>query len=226
MDAFVLPGAGFWYNADAKNQCSGMDDAARVQTAVSLLKSAGFTWTKEPTGNDAGQGLLTPQGKAYPEVTLLAPSTEFDAQRADAAAYIEGQAHMLGIPLTKKLVNPEAILYAVYSSGDYDMALLGWRLSEYPSYLCAWFQPWNANLFHYNEDRLKSACEAFGAATELEDARLASFDVQSLFQKNLPFIPLYITVTYDVYRNLGYSFTPLGGLTNLYGAPSLAMPAR
>jgi peptide/nickel transport system substrate-binding protein len=225
MDTFVLPGAGFWYNADAKNQCSGMDEAARIQTAVSLLKSAGFTWTKEPTGNEAGEGLLSPQGKAYPDVTLLAPSAEFDAQRAIAAGYIEGQARALGIPLTKKLVASDAILYAVYSSGDYDMALLGWRLSEYPSWLCAWFQPWNANPFHYNEDKPKSACDAFESATEIEDARLALFDVQSLFEKDLPMIPLYTTITYDVYRHISYSFKPLGGLTDLYGAPSLAIPA-
>jgi ABC-type oligopeptide transport system substrate-binding subunit len=225
MDTFVLPGAGFWYNADAKNQCSGMDEVTRIQTAVSLLKSAGFTWTKEPTANEAGQGLLTPQGKVYPDVTLLAPSAEFDAQRANAAGYIEGQARALGIPLTKKLVTPEAILYAVYSSGDYDMALLGWRLSEYPSYLCAWFQPWDANPFRYNKDKPKSACDAFESAIEIKDARLASFDVQSLFEKNLPMIPLYTTITYDVYRHLNYLFAPLGGLTNLYGAPSLAIPA-
>jgi peptide/nickel transport system substrate-binding protein len=224
MDTFVLPGTGLWYNADAKSQCSNMNDITRIQTAVSLLKAAGFTWRKEPTANEAGQGLLTPQGKAYPDVTLLAPSAGFDAQRADAADYIEGQARALGIPLTKKLVNSDAILYAVYSSGDYDMALLGWRLSEYPSYLCAWFQPWDANPFHYNEDKLKSACDAFESATEIEAARVALFDVQSLFEKDLPMIPLYTTVTYDVYRNLSYSFTPLGGLTNLYGAPSLAIP--
>jgi ABC-type transport system substrate-binding protein len=225
MDTFVLPGAGFWYNADARNQCSGMDDVTRIQTAVSLLKSAGFTWTKEPTANEAGQGLLTPQGKAYPDVTLLAPSAEFDAQRANAAGYIEGQARALGVPLTKKLVASDAILYAVYSSGDYDMALLGWRLSEYPSWLCAWFQPWNANPFHYNEDKPKSACDAFESATDIEDARAALFDVQSLFENNLPMIPLYTTITTDVYRHISYSFKPLGGLTDLYGAPSLAIPA-
>jgi peptide/nickel transport system substrate-binding protein len=225
MDTFVLPGAGFWYNAEAKNQCSGMDDAMRIQTAVSLLKSAGFTWTKEPTATEPGQGLLTPQGKAYPDVTLLAPSADFDVQRANAAGYIEGQARTLGIPLTKQLVDSDTILYAVYSSGNYDMALLGWRLSEYPSYLCAWFQPWNANPFHYNEDKPKSACDAFESATEIEDARAASFDVQSLFEKDLPMIPLYTTITHDVYRHLSYSFAPLGGLTSLFGAPLLAVPA-
>ncbi|MCJ7435263.1 MAG: ABC transporter substrate-binding protein, partial [Anaerolineales bacterium] len=225
MESFVLPGTGFWYNADAKNQCSSMDDAARIQTTVSFLKSAGFTWTKEPKANEAGQGLFTPQGKAYPDITLLAPSAEFDAQRANAAGYIEGQARALGIPLTKKLVSSDTLSYAVYSSGDYDMALLGWRLSEYPSYLCAWFQPWNANPFHYNEDKPKSACDAFESATEIEDARTASFDVQSLFETNPPMIPLYTTRAYDVYRHLSYSFAPLGGLTSLYGAPSLAMPA-
>jgi peptide/nickel transport system substrate-binding protein len=225
VDTFVLPGAGFWYNADAKNQCSGMDEATRMQTAVSLLKSAGFTWTKEPTAAEPGQGLFTPQGNTYPDVTLLAPLAEFDVQRANVAGYIEGQARALGIPLTKKLVNSDAITYAVYSSGDYDMALLGWRLSEYPSYLCAWFRPWDANPFHYNEDKPKSACGAFESAIEIEDARLASFDVQSLFEKDLPMIPLYTTSTYDVYRHLSYLFVPLGGLTDLYGAPSLAIPA-
>jgi len=218
LESFVLPGAVFWYNADAKNQCSGMDEATRLKTAVNLLKSAGFTWTKT-------NGLITPQGKIYPDITLLAPSAEFDAQRANAAGYIEKQARALGIPLTKKLVSSDTVLYDVYSSGDYDLALLGWRLSEYPFYMCAWFQPWNSNPFHYNEDKPKSACEAFKSAIEIEDARAASFDVQSLFEKNPPMIPLYTTRAYDVYKHLSYSFAPFGRLTSLYGAPSLAMPA-
>jgi peptide/nickel transport system substrate-binding protein len=224
LESFVLPEAGIWYDPDARSGCSGMDDATRVQTAVSLLKSAGFTWAKEPTRDGSGQGLMTPGGKAYPEVTLLAPSADFDPQRAAAAEYIEGQARLLGIPLTTKLVTSQDVLYAVYSSGDYDLAILGWRLSEYPSYLCTWFEPWGANPFHYNEDKPKSACEAFESAARLEDAEQASFVVQSLYAKEMPILPLYTNLTYDSYRNLKYPFAPLNGLTSLFGAPSFAIP--
>ena len=226
LESFVLPQAGIWYNAEAKSRCSGMDDAGRIQTAVSLLKSAGFTWAKEPSADESGAGLLTPEGKPLPVMTLLAPSEAFDSQRADAAKYIEERARLLGIPLKARLVSPDQVLYSVYSSGDYDLAILGWRLSAYPSYACAWFEPWDANPFHYNEAASRSACEAFESAAAIEDARAALSNVQSVFLEELPLIPLYTTLTHDAYRNLAYKFVPLNGLTSLYGAPSLAIPVQ
>jgi ABC-type transport system substrate-binding protein len=105
------------------------------------------------------------------------------------------------------------------------MALLGWRLSVYPSYLCEWFVPAEQNPFAYNGSNLTSACEAWNQVSDLETARLHAFEVQSALMKDLPIVPLFVGVQYDAYRNVNYPFSEVvDGLTGLYGAPALAIP--
>jgi hypothetical protein len=115
-------------------------------------------------------------------------------------------------------------VYAVYSSQKYDMALMGWRLSEYPAYLCEWFGGDNPLL--YNSDRLGPVCEALKSESNLEVARPAVTQIESALLNELPFIPLFTVAQADVYSNLSY---PVSGVRNgwagLYGAPSYAIPA-
>ena len=225
LDSFVLPANTSWLNPDAHSLCSGMDMGSRLQKTVDMLKAAGYSWTHEPTIDQPGKGLALPGGVAFPSITLLAPTKDMDPLRAAAADYIEKQAQLLGIPLTEQLTDSESIHYAVYSSGDYDMAILGWRLSEYPGYLCGWFQL--PSPFMYNGDKLKSACEAMNSTADLATSQKSAFDVQTVLMSDLPFIPLYEDVMYDAYRNVRYPFqTVLDGISGLYGAPSLAIPSR
>ena len=80
--------------------------------------------------------------------------------------------------------------------------------------------------FAYNEDKLKSACEIFNSTADLETARQASFNIQSILIDDLPFIPLDQNIYFDGFRNIKYPFdSVLGGLSGVYGAPSLAIPA-
>ena len=114
--------------------------------------------------------------------------------------------------------------YAVFSSGQFDMAILGWRVSEYPGYLCDWFG--DGNPFHYDGSRLKSACDALNSTTDLAEAQKQVYQIQSVLAQDLPMIPLYSGVTYDAYRNISYPFdSVLNGLSGICGAPSLAIPA-
>ena len=113
------------------------------------------------------------------------------------------------------------------------MALLGWHLSAYPSYLCEWFQPWEQNPFFYSgnglalseDEGLKSVCEAWSQSSELKTANIHAFEAQTILMRDLPLIPLYSGVHFDAYRNIRYPFSDVtGGLTGLYGAPALAEP--
>ena len=224
LESFIQEGAKPWYDSQLLVGCAGQAGSQRLEQAAAILKSAGYTWQKEPTDSEAGLGLMLPGGKIFPTVTLLAPSKIEDSQRATAAEYVERYANLLGIALTVKYVNSDEINYAVFSSGQYDMALLGWRVSKYPGYLCDWFG--DGNSFHYDGSRLKSACKALNSTSDLESARKQVFQIQSILSKDLPFIPLYSTVTYDAYRNISYPFSNvLGGLSGIYGAPALAIPA-
>jgi len=155
---------------------------------------------------------------------LLAPTMDEDALRYAAAKYIAEQAQYLGIPFAVQEVSLNDVVYAVYSSQKYDMALMGWRLSEYPSYLCEWFG--GQNLFLYNSNRLGLVCDALGAESNLDAAHPAVNQIESALISELPFIPLFTTTQADVYRNLSYPVQHIvNGWVGLYGAPSYAMPA-
>jgi ABC-type transport system substrate-binding protein len=105
------------------------------------------------------------------------------------------------------------------------MAILGWRLSEYPAYLCEWFGA--GGWFEYASDRLQRACEALAVESNLEAAREQMLAIQSILAEDLPFVPLYTENTYDVFQNVEYPFGVVsGGLSGLYGAPSYAIPAK
>ncbi len=223
LESYVLPAETPWNNTNAALPCKGLDDPSRIEQAVQILKSAGYTWKQEPSANAAGQGLTLQDGQIFPNITLLAPTD--DEVRMAAASYIQQQARMLGIPLTARSVSPVELNYVVFNSQNYDMALLGWHVSSYPGYLCDWFGA--GNQFHYVGNQIMSLCNNLNVTSDLDTAHQQVSEIQSILAQALPFIPLYSGVTYDAYRNVTYPFDQLpDGLSGVYGAPGLANPAK
>jgi peptide/nickel transport system substrate-binding protein len=232
----VPEGNGFWHNKDVTKFCVGDDTKTRTEKAVQILKDAGYTWTKEPAWNedrggsvDYGEGLKTPEGTAFPEISLLAPSAGYDPLRATAAVYVEQYARSLGIPVTAELTNFNNILTAVYDTGDYDMFILGWGLSIYPDYICTFFDSGaGTDPYHYKSDTLKSQCDQFLGEQDINKAQTLAFQIQDTLATELPYIILFTTPIYDAYRNVDYPYTDvLDGIgSGLYGAPSLAIPSN
>ena len=223
LESFVLPTEFPWSNTNASLPCKGMDDPARIEQAVQILKSASYTWKQEPTANVAGQRLTLQSGQAFPNITLLVPSD--DDVRVAAASYIQHEAHMLGIPLTAQPVSSVELNYEVFGSQSYDMAVLGWHVSSYPGYLCDWFG--EGNRFNDSESQVKSLCANLKVTSDLESAYQQLFEIQSTLAQELPFIPLYSGVTYDLYRNVRYPFDQVpDGLSGVYGVPALAIPVE
>lgn len=221
LESYIAPQESLWYDAASPLPCSALDAAGRMAQAVSMLKAAGYTWSQEPAGQTAGQGLAV-DGKALAAVHLLTLAD--DPQRTAAAAYIQEQALLLGIPLRTDAVTADAIDFAVFSSHRYDMAILGWNVGAYPGYLCDWFAA--DRPLHYEPSRLSAACEAFGATSDLEAARKQMAGIQSILAAEVPLIPLYAQATSDLFRNVTYPFAQvLDGLSGVYGAPALASPA-
>ena len=226
LDSFVLSSQ--WHDTNLKDACADMDKSARVEYAVKMLRDAGYSWTQEPNSASAGQNILSPNGEPFPNITLLAPSEDEDALRHAAANYIAEQARYLGVPLVVQEVSLSDAVYAVYSSQKYDMALMGWRLSEYPAYLCDWAGG-EENLSLYISTSLKSACDALRVESNLDAARQAVGQIEAALMSELPFIPLFTVMQADVYQNLTYPMPAenvlINGWSGLYGAPSYAIPA-
>jgi ABC-type oligopeptide transport system substrate-binding subunit len=228
LDSLVLSSQ--WHDANLKDACADMDKSARVEYAVKLLSDARYSWTQVPSSKSTGENLLMSTGEPFPKITLLAPSKEEDALRFATAKYIAEQAQYLGIPVVVQEVNLNDVVYAVYSSQKYDMALIGWRLSEYPAYLCERANGGGKNLFlaARNSNRFQSACEALGAESNLDAARRVVGQIEVALMSELPLIPLFTVMHADVYRNISYPVPPdniLNGWGALYGAPSYAIPA-
>jgi len=222
LDSFILSSQ--WHDSNIKNACTGMDASTRIAYAVKLLKDAGYSWGQEPNADRVGQNLLLSSGESFPHVNLLAPSKDEDALRYAAAKYIAEQAQYLGISFSAQEVSLNDIVYAVYSSQKYDMAMMGWRLSEYPAYVCEWVG--GQTLFLYNSSRFTSTCDAFGVESNLGAARSSIQQVESALLSELPFLPLFTVARADVYRNLSYPVQNIrNGWSGLYGAPSYAMPS-
>jgi ABC-type transport system substrate-binding protein len=222
LESFMLSSQ--WHDSNIKNACSGMDVSTRVEYAVKLLKDAGYSWGEEPSAGRAGQNLLLSTAESFPQVNLLAPSKDEDALRYAAAKYIAEQAQYLGASFAVQEVSLNDVVYAVYSSQKYDMAMMGWRLSEYPAYVCEWAG--GENLFLYNSSRFTSTCDAFGVESNLGAARSSIQQVESALLSELPFLPLFTVARADVYRNLSYPVQNISnGWSGLYGAPSYAMPS-
>jgi ABC-type transport system substrate-binding protein len=154
-------------------------------------------------------------------LALLYPSS--NELQASAATYVQQQAHVLAIPLTIQALPADAIDYALFRSHRYDAALVGWKVSRYPGYLCQWFA--SGKPFSYASSRVPAACGTLQATTDLDQAHQLVYEIQAALAQDLPFIPLYSGVTYDAYRNVDYPFdAALDGLSGSYGAPAVGIP--
>ena len=212
LASFTLPGDDVWADPNAAICGEGYDPLTSFDPskAAAILKSAGYTWKTEPSSGQAGAGLTQPDGTKVPTMSLLGPSEEFDPQAEQAGKVVEASARYLGIPLTFQPADPADIRFAVFNTRNYDMAILGWRLSAYPGYLCDWFGP--GNPFGSQDGQIASACTALSSASDLEAAQEGFIQIQALLGQNPGFIPLYSGVTTDITRRLGYPFDHvLGG---------------
>lgn len=221
LRSYVSPQEADWYNPDAALPCQGLDATARLTQAAQMLKSAGFTWAQEPTTQAAGSGLKGPDGKAALEISLLASTS--DPARGAAAEYIQTEARKVGIPVSAQPVSDDVVNFDVFSSHRYDMALLGWKTSLYPGYLCDWFGA--GRPFQYAGSDVVSACGELNATSSIDTATTAVSAIQKSLAQDVPFIPLYSEARYEVRANVNYPFEAvLGGLAEVYGAPNLAFP--
>ncbi len=204
--------------------CAGLDAQARGTEAVRLLESAGYAWEARPAWDGApvpGSGLRR-AGRELPPMTILV--ADDDPLRIASASAIAEQLKFLGLDASVERAAPADVLYRVFETHQYDMVVLGWRLARYPGYLCDLFG--SGNPYAYANADLEQHCAFFRAATDLELARQEVFAIQSILAANLPAVPLYSESVFDAMRGVTYPFdATLDGVTGLYGAPWLAIPA-
>ena len=238
MYSMVPEGNAFWHNPDVAQFGKGMSRTERLDRAVELLKSAGFTYEQEPQMSEDGnfvevpaKGLRMPDGSEVPQLELIAPSPGYDPLRATFAIWIERWLNDLGIPARANLVGFNVLVAQLFSDTvqeDLDMWMLGWNLSLYPDYVENFFHSRHApeneeggyNWGGYANPEFDELSFSLLSETSVDDARAKMFRIQEALAEDLPYIPLFTVPKFDAYRHarVEYPYTSvLGGLTDMNG---------
>ncbi|MDP6453150.1 MAG: ABC transporter substrate-binding protein [SAR202 cluster bacterium] len=236
--AMVPTGNGFWHNSTVAQFGKGMTRGERIESAVALLKGAGFTYEEEPTisedGNfveTQGKGLRMPNGELVPSMELMAPSAGYDPMRSTFAIWIERWSNDIGVPLRANLTGFNVIVDALFAENvaeDLDLWMLGWGLSLFPDYLENFFNsrhkyennPNEYNWGGYTNTEFDALSTNLLSATDITAAKDIVDQLQAFLADELPYVTLFTTPILDTYRpsrlELPYT-SSLGGIQNLNG---------
>lgn len=222
-DGLILSASQFGIASDAMFPCEDLPLPGRLAESVRVMEEGGYTWDVKPVWDGSarnGSGLKR-GGVSLPPFTLLVAGE--DSLRVESSRMVADWLNVLGLDVTVEIVDSSDVMFRVYDSGEFDMAILGWRLARVPSYLCEWFGP--ANPFGYVRVEFAQHCDAFHSALELNIAQQEAVVIETLLAQDLPLAPLYSEIGYDLYAGVTYPFADaLDGVTGIYGAPWLAIP--
>jgi peptide/nickel transport system substrate-binding protein len=239
--AYVPPGNAYWYNPDAPRLGEGMDREQRVKWAVAILEQAGYTWEGgTPPTWDAenrqvvkGGNMIMPDGTPVPPISLIAPSPGYDPLRSTFAVWIETWLNEMGIPVKADLAGFNVLVPIIFSEQNFDMYILGWSLSIFPSYLNDFFSEEQAalegnNAGGYINPEFETLSKALLTCTTFEECKKIGDDLQMLLGTENPYVLLFDTGIIEAFRSAGveYPFTDtLSGLQYVHqtGGPMQAL---
>ena len=177
------------------------------ELALSLLTEQGYTIDEDRNIGYFGEKV---------SLRILVGSTPENSVRAEAAQLIADSLTSFGIGVELITANhdtasasPDPESEAPYSGdtefvrllreGNWDLALVGFSLSERNS-LSKYLTPWGSNNFgHYSSEAMTALIEIMDSAVDEASLREAAYAVQSEFAEELPFIVLYFRLNSVIY---------------------------
>ena len=177
------------------------------ELALSLLTEQGYTIDEDGNTGYFGEKV---------SLRILVGSTPENSVRAEAAQLIADSLTSFGIGVELITANhdtasasPDPESEAPYSGdtefvrllreGNWDLALVGFSLSESNS-LSKYLTPSGSNNFgHYSSETMTSLIEVMDSAVDEASLREAAYAVQSEFAEELPFIVLYFRLNSVIY---------------------------
>ena len=177
------------------------------ELALSLLTEQGYTIDADGNIGYFGEKV---------SLRILVGSTPENSVRAEAAQLIADSLTSFGIGVELITANhdtasasPDPESEAPYSGdtefvrllreGNWDLALVGFSLSESNS-LSKYLTPSGSNNFgHYSSETMTSLIEVMDSAVDEASLREAAYAVQSEFAEELPFIVLYFRLNSVIY---------------------------
>ena len=177
------------------------------ELALSLLTERGYTLDEDGNIGYFGEKV---------SLRILVGSTPENSVRAEAAQMIADSLTSFGIGVELITANhdtasasPDPESEAPYSGdtefvrllreGNWDLALVGFSLSESNS-LSKYLTPLGSNNFgHYSSEAMTALIEIMDSAVDEASLREAAYAVQSEFAEELPFIVLYFRLNSVIY---------------------------
>jgi ABC-type transport system substrate-binding protein len=228
IDTVIPPGNTLYFNPNTPTYGKGMDRGRRTQEAYRILTKAGYQWKKPPIdahgGIQRGEGMIKPNGKAMPSVTISTPPAEYDVEVATAGQIIQEWLKDFGIPALWKPMAFGSLLNQIRNEKDFDMFVMGWRsLPIDPDYLKRFFHssygyPRGRNYTGYSNIEFDRMAEFQAQTMDSQARRKIVLDLQSRLMVDLPYIPLYVPFRLEgirVDRFEGWT-TMLGGIGNAW----------
>jgi ABC-type transport system substrate-binding protein len=219
----------FWSNPDVPVYGKGMTRAERIREAVRVLEEGGFSWAQKPVLNAAGdlvtpgRGLRLPGGQPVRPIELIGPGEAYDPMRAAFASWIERWLNEVGIPIRNNLSAFNVVSDRVFDTQNFDMFILGWSLTIYPSYLDGFFHSRYSDLrgqnaMGYNNPEYDKLVDTFlQESDDMNRARAMAFELQNFLARDLPYLVLFDTPLAEAYRSDRVRYPSTEGLGGLQG---------
>jgi ABC-type transport system substrate-binding protein len=232
-----------WFDQDRAESIAApyrADIASRLESALSLLESAGYDWDTPPTLVDGvlGQAVgLTIAGAAPAPLTILTPGDEYDPARHDYTQRIEATLELIGFDVRPVVTDFDTVVDLAFSEDgagarQYDMYVLGWTLGSpaHPDYYRWLFATDGvANSTGYSNEELDALLAGYESASDPTQARSAVWEMEQILARDLPYLVLYHPDIVEGYRSdrlrfdqeavLGGIQGRLGGLADLHPVP-------
>jgi len=216
----VPPGNTYYYNPNTARYGEGLTKDERIERAKQILGNAGYSW-------DKSGGLIMPNGKPMPAMTILTPPADYDPVRAMAGMLIQEWVKEVGMPITAKPTSFGTIVDEVWPPEglpDFDLYILGWSLgfdaaesargifhsSQRPEVI-----PGGNNAPGYNSSKFDHYIELSAVTMNPEARQKYIFKAMETLAEDLPYVCLYGRKLIEVYRTDNFKnwwVRPLGGI--------------
>jgi len=232
-----------WFDQDRAESIAAPyreDLGSRLESALSLLQSAGYEWDTLPTVVDGALSQavgLTIAGGAPAPLTILTPGDEYDPARHDYTQRIEATLELLGFDVRPVVTDFDTVVDLAFSEDEagarqYDMYVLGWTLGSpvRPDYYRWLFATDGvANSTGYSNEELDALLAGYESASDPIRVRAAIWDMEQILGRDLPYLVLYHPDIVEGYRSDRLRFDQhavLGGIQGRLGGLADLHPVR
>jgi ABC-type transport system substrate-binding protein len=197
----------------------GLTREQRMNYAIQILEQAGFSWEggNKPTWDAEGESvvpggrLIMPDGQPVPDINLWAPSAGYDPLRSTFAIWIETWLKEMGIPVTAQLAGFNVLIPKIFTEQDFDMYILGYSLSIFPSHLRDFYSEEQAasggnNAGGYINPDFEELSQGILTCSTYEECRQVSDEIQRFLSIETPMVALFDTGIIEAYRTASVEY--------------------